>query len=48
MEKWDGKEGTSAFHVPEWMVSSLGALFSPLLFLDDERQPSLRDDRDDL
>lgn len=21
-EKWDGNEGTSAFHMPDWMVSS--------------------------
>lgn len=35
MEKWDGNEGTSAFHVPEWMVSSLVTLLF-LLFLGNE------------
>lgn len=41
MEKWDGNEGTSAFHVPEWMVSSLVALLF-LLFLDYEATTSDR------
>lgn len=35
MENWDGKEGTSAFHVPEWMVSFLVTLLF-LAFLDNE------------
>lgn len=47
MEKWDGNEGTSAFHMPEWMVSSLVVLFL-LLFLDNERQLFLPGDKDHL
>lgn len=27
MEQWDGSTSASAFHVPEWMVSSSAAAF---------------------
>lgn len=41
MEKWDGNEGTSAFHMPEWMVSSSVALLF-LVFLDNKATVSDR------
>lgn len=36
MENGDGNEGASAFHMPEWMVSSLVTLLFPL-FLDNDK-----------